>query len=306
MNALPFQNELDAFYTYLQTERQLSDRTLEAYRRDLSKLQAFAAGRSITAIGQLTPQDIRLNLTELHREGLSAKSLQRWLSGLRSFFRFAIKRDWIKNNPADGLQTPKVNRKLPKTLDVDQAIQFVELAGTDFISLRDRALVELFYSSGLRLSELVGINLTDLDRNEGSVRVTGKGNKERSLPVGSEALKAIAAYLPERALRANEQEPALFISSRGKRISPRNVQERLRKISLQQGMAQPVHPHMLRHSFASHMLESSSDLRLVQDLLGHANIATTQIYTHLDFQHLAKVYDSAHPRAQKKNKKTPE
>ncbi|MBU2885518.1 tyrosine recombinase XerC [Gilvimarinus agarilyticus] len=302
MSALPFQQELNAFYTYLQTERQLSDRTLEAYRRDLIKLQHFAAERSITSVNQLTTHDIRLNLTELHRHGLSAKSLQRWLSGLRSFFRFGIGRGWLSNNPADGLQTPKVSRKLPKTLDVDQATQFVEINGTDFISLRDRALVELFYSSGLRLSELVGINLTDIDRIDGSVRVTGKGNKERSLPVGSKALTALAAYLPVRAQHTDEAETALFISSRGKRISQRNVQQRLHQISLKQGMTQPVHPHMLRHTFASHMLESSSDLRLVQELLGHANISTTQIYTHLDFQHLAKVYDNAHPRAQKKNK----
>ncbi|MDO3384444.1 tyrosine recombinase XerC [Gilvimarinus sp. SDUM040013] len=300
MNEQPFDRELQEFFTYLRTERQLSGRTLEAYQRDLAKLQCMARERDIAAVPALATQDLRIMLAELHRSGIGAKSLQRWLSGLRSFFRFCIVRGWLKNNPADGLQSPKVSRTLPKTLDVDQANQFVEVEGNDFISLRDRALVELLYSSGLRLSELVGINLMDLDRTDGTVRVTGKGNKERSLPVGSEALKAIAAYLPERALHANDGEQALFISGRGKRISQRNVQERLRRLSIKQGMSQPVHPHMLRHSFASHMLESSSDLRLVQELLGHANISTTQVYTHLDFQHLANVYDSAHPRAQKR------
>lgn len=300
MTERPFANELQAFLLYLRTERQVSARTLDAYQRDLEKLQIFAAERQTHSLSDINPQSIRLMMAQLHRANLSAKSLQRWLSGLRSFFRFCINRGWLKVNPADGLQAPKVSRKLPKTLDVDQATQFVEVQGDDFVSLRDRALVELFYSSGLRLSELVGINLTDLDPREGSVTVTGKGNKQRNVPVGKEALKAIAAYQPQRALVANEGEAALFISSRGKRISQRNVQERLRQLSVKQGMAQPVHPHMLRHSFASHMLESSSDLRLVQELLGHANISTTQVYTHLDFQHLAKVYDNAHPRAQKK------
>lgn len=300
MNALPFDNEVNAFLRYINTERQLSPRTLAAYERDLNKLQTFAKDKTYTKLTDINTQDLRLLLASLHRAGQSPKSLGRWLSALRSFFRYSVKRDWLEVNPADGLQGPKVNRKLPKTLDVDQATQFVEIDGDDFTSLRDRALVELLYSSGLRLSELTGINLSDLDLNNGSVRVTGKGNKQREVPVGSEAVAALKRYLPQRSLKAKADQFALFLSHRGARISQRGVQQRLQQLSTKQGMAQPVHPHMLRHSFASHMLESSSDLRLVQELLGHANISTTQIYTHLDFQHLAKVYDNAHPRAQKK------
>ncbi|MCP8900413.1 tyrosine recombinase XerC [Gilvimarinus xylanilyticus] len=297
---LPFAAELDAFSRYLRSEKQVSERTLEAYQRDLLKLQKFSYARDITQLSAIHTQDLRLLLAEQHRNGASSKSLQRWLSALRSFFRYGVRRGWLGANPAEGLQAPKAGRKLPKTLDVDQVGQYVEVQGEDFISRRDGAMVELFYSSGLRLAELIGIDLIDLDLREGTVRVTGKGNRQRQLPVGRCALEAINAYLPLRAQQTAATETALFVSSRGTRISRRAVQARLHELSLQQGTGQPVHPHMLRHSFASHMLESSSDLRLVQELLGHANISTTQIYTHLDFQHLAKVYDQAHPRAQKR------
>ncbi|WP_305881945.1 tyrosine recombinase XerC [Gilvimarinus sp. DA14] len=303
---LPFNDEINGFCRYLQSEKQLSERTLNAYRRDLNKLQSGCQERHITSLDNIHSQDIRMLLAEQHRKGASSKTLQRWLSSLRSFFRYAVRRGWLDANPGNGLQAPKAARKLPKTLDVDQSNQFVEVQGDGFVSVRDRAIVELFYSSGLRLSELVGINVTDLDLRDGSVLVTGKGNRQRRVPVGRCAITALQAWLNERKQHAPAAEPALFLSNRGKRISQRNVQARLQQISLRQGMGQPVHPHMLRHSFASHMLESSSDLRLVQELLGHANISTTQIYTHLDFQHLAKVYDQAHPRAQKRKDKNGE
>jgi integrase/recombinase XerC len=239
-------------------------------------------------------------VAHFHRQGLGGKSLSRWLSALRSFFEFSLRNGWIKNNPADAIQAPKSPKKLPKTLDVDQAAQFVSVVGDSALAARDRALLELIYSSGLRLAEAVGLNILDVDLQDALVSVTGKGNKTRILPIGSQAITALKAWLPQRTLLLKPDELALFITQRGTRITHRAVQLRMQQLSLKQGMDTPVHPHMLRHSFASHMLESSSDLRAVQELLGHANISTTQVYTHLDFQHLAKVYDSAHPRAQKK------
>lgn len=295
-----FTDELSAFFTYMRSEKQFSPRTQESYQRDLQKFSTFCQQQSLLQLADIKPQHIRQNVAALHRSGIGGKSLQRWLSSLRSFFRFAIRRGWIKNNPADGIQAPKSPRKLPKTLDTDQAAQFVEVNGEGFIACRDRALLELIYSSGLRLAEVTGLNLADLDLSEGMVTVLGKGSKNRMLPVGKQAITAVREWLPQRILYAPDAQRALFITQRGTRISHRAVQLRLQQLSVQQGMDSPVHPHMLRHSFASHMLESSSDLRLVQEMLGHANISTTQIYTHLDFQHLAKVYDQAHPRAQRK------
>lgn len=299
-DVLPFAEELAAFLTYMRSEKQFSPLTQENYRRDLEKFFRFCAKYSLHDLSTLHPQHIRQGVAALHRSGIGGKSLQRWLSSLRSFFRFAIKRGWMKNNPADGIQAPKSPKKLPKTMDADQTAQFVEVAGDSFIALRDRALLELIYSSGLRLAEVTGLNLSDIDLKEGMVNVTGKGSKQRLLPVGCYAIAALQEWLPQRARHAPADQQALFITQRGTRISHRAVQLRMQQLSAQQGMDNPVHPHMLRHSFASHVLESSGDLRLVQELLGHANISTTQIYTHLDFQHLAKVYDKAHPRAQRK------
>ncbi|MGD8176244.1 tyrosine recombinase XerC [Marinimicrobium sp. ARAG 43.8] len=296
----PFQSERTAFLIYLRTEKQLSPRTEDAYARDLDKFLAYCASRELSDLNTITVHHVRESLASLHRKGLTGKSLRRWLSSLRAFFRFGIRRGWLKTNPADGLQAPRVEKKLPKVLDVDQAGQFVEVKDDSPLGKRDHALLELIYSSGLRLAETIGLNVSDLDLSDGAVIVTGKGNKTRQLPVGKPARAALKAWLQERQHIAPADEPALFISQRGKRLSHRAVQLRLQQLSLKQGMDEPVHPHMLRHSFASHMLESSSDLRLVQELLGHANISTTQVYTHLDFQHLAKVYDQAHPRAQKK------
>lgn len=296
----PFQPERTAFLTYLRTEKHLSPRTEDAYARDLDKFLGYCESRELTDLKAITVHNVRENLASLHRKGLGGKSLRRWLSSMRAFFRFGIRRGWLKTNPADGLQAPKIAKKLPKVLDVDQAAQFVEVKEEGFLGSRDRALLELIYSSGLRLAEAVGLNVQDLDLREGAVIVTGKGNKTRQLPVGKPARAALKTWLQERAPMAPPEESALFISQRGKRLTPRAVQLRMQQLSIKQNMDEPVHPHMLRHSFASHMLESSGDLRLVQELLGHANISTTQVYTHLDFQHLAKVYDQAHPRAQKK------
>lgn len=298
--ATPFADELAAFFTYMRSEKQFSPLTQENYQRDLEKFRRFCAKYSLHDLAALQPQHIRQGVAALHRSGLGGKSLQRWLSSLRSFFRFAIKRGWMKINPADGIQAPKSPKKLPKTLDADQTAQFVEVKGDSFIACRDRALLELVYSSGLRLAEVTGLNVTDVDLKEGMVNVVGKGSKQRILPVGRHAITALHDWLPQRALHAPAGQTALFITQRGTRIGHRAVQLRMQQLSVQQGMDNPVHPHMLRHSFASHVLESSGDLRLVQELLGHANISTTQIYTHLDFQHLAKVYDKAHPRAQRK------
>jgi integrase/recombinase XerC len=291
---------LEAFYQYLRNEKHFSAHTLAAYQRDLSKFLDYCAQYTLTQVSAITAQDIRHNLAHLHRSGLGGKSLQRWLSAVRSFFNFCIRRGWCNNNPADDVQAPKAPRSLPKTLDTDQAARFVELSGDSFLDYRDRALLELIYSSGLRLSEVTSLNLDHLDLRDGLVTVVGKGNKTRTLPVGSKAIEALQQWLPHRALHAKDAVPAVFITRTGARISNRAVQARLQHLSLRQGMDNPIHPHMLRHSFASHMLESSSDLRLVQELLGHENISTTQIYTHLDFQHLAKVYDQAHPRAHRK------
>lgn len=295
------QEELTSFIEYLRSEKHLSIHTQTNYQRDLEKFIACCQKHSLSDLSAIKPQHIRQMVAQLHRQGLGGKSLARWLSAVRSFFEFGIRSNWVVNNPADGIQAPKSERKLPKVLDVDQAGQFVEIKGDSFLEVRDRALLELIYSSGLRLAEVVGLDLHDIDMKDAMLRVTGKGNRERDLPIGSQALAALKTWLPQRRLMLkDEAEQAVFISNRGTRITHRAVQIRMQQHSIKQGMDTPVHPHMLRHSFASHMLESSSDLRLVQEMLGHANISTTQIYTHLDFQHLAKVYDQAHPRAQRK------
>lgn len=296
-----YQPERRAFIEFLRSEKQLSLHTQTNYQRDLQKFADCCATFALHNLDEIRAQHIRQMVAQLHRQGLGGKSLARWLSALRSFFEFAMRNHWAKNNPADAIQAPKSEKKLPKVLDADQTAQFVSVQGDSILALRDRALLELIYSSGLRLAEVVGLNLSDLDLADAMVTVLGKGSKQRNLPIGSYAVTALTAWLAQRNnLLKDESETAVFISQRGTRVTHRAVQARLQHLSMKQGMETPVHPHMLRHSFASHMLESSSDLRLVQELLGHANISTTQIYTHLDFQHLAKVYDSAHPRAQRK------
>jgi len=219
---------------------------------------------------------------------------------LRSFYQFLIRKHQLKNNPAIDIRAPKTARTLPDTLDADTLTQLLEIPGDSILAIRDRAIMELFYSSGLRLSELVNLDTCDIDLNENILRATGKGNKTRILPIGRKAAEALNNWLQQRVILAKVEEQALFVSQRGSRISTRSVQQRLNYWRKKQGLEQHIHPHKLRHSFASHILESSGDLRAVQELLGHADISTTQIYTHLDFQHLAKVYDKAHPRARKK------
>ncbi|MHA6494838.1 tyrosine recombinase XerC [Pseudomonas borbori] len=293
------QDQLDAYLEHLRSERQVSAHTLDGYRRDLAKLLAYCEREQVTQWPALDTQRLRRLIARLNLEGQSSRSLARLLSATRGFYRYLIREGLCQHDPASGLAPPKGERRLPKTLDADRTAQLLDGAlEDDFIARRDQAMLELFYSSGLRLSELVGMDLDGLDLAAGLVRVRGKGNKTRDLPVGRMARLALEQWLPLRAL-ANPADGAVFISQQGRRIGPRAVQLRVRQAGVRE-LGQNLHPHMLRHSFASHMLESSQDLRAVQELLGHADIATTQIYTHLDFQHLATVYDSAHPRAKRK------
>ena len=286
----------NAFFEHLYVNKQVSKHTLSSYQRDLNKFFGFLEQQKIDDINLVDEMHIRQCLASLHRKGLNGKSIQRWLSAVRSFFRYAINQGSCTNNPASGVRSPKSEKRLPKTLDVDQTIKLVELKGHRWIDIRDRALLELFYSSGLRLSELVNLDMSDIKIKAAELIALGKGNKERVLPIGRHAIEQIKQWLKVRSEHANDNEMALFVSQRGNRINQRSVQKRVEQAAQKQGMLSHVHPHMLRHSFASHILESSGDLRAVQELLGHANLSTTQIYTHLDFQHLAKVHDSAHPR----------
>ncbi len=292
--------QLADFLTQLEVEQRVSVHTLKSYQRDLQQLVVFCEAKKLDTWVQLQPSDIRQHIANRHRQGLSGKSLQRELSATRCFYTYLLKNNLATINPAQYVKAPKQVRKLPKTLDVDQVSGLLD-AGTDSVlEVRDLAMFELFYSSGLRLSELVNLNLFDLDLSDKSLRVqAGKGGKARILPIGSKAVTALQNWLKHRVARS-ESEKAVFLSIRGDRLSQRNVEYRLAQWCIKKGVPEHVHPHMLRHSFASHLLQSSQDLRAVQELLGHSNINTTQIYTHLDFQHLAKVYDNAHPRAKKK------
>jgi len=290
------------FLHHLQHERRLSSRTVENYHRDLIRVQAYCQDRKLSEWNELDVHQVRALVAHLHRQGLHGRSIARLLSALRSLFRFLLREEQVTHNPAEGVSAPKSKRPLPKVLDVDQMSRLLDIKGKEPLTQRDRALMELMYSSGLRLSELVGLDINDLDLRDALVTVTGKGNKSRVLPVGRVALQAINVWLQARAGLAAVDETALFVSRNGTRLSARAVEARLRQWGLKQGLDAKVHPHRLRHSFASHMLESSQDLRAVQELLGHADIGTTQIYTHLDFQHLAQVYDTAHPRAKRRKR----
>ncbi len=287
---------VEAFLSHLAVERRTSAHTLDAYRRDLSSLNAWAKAQSRDVLA-LSGEELRQFVASEHRRGLSPKSLQRRLSACRSFYRWLLKLGRIAASPAEAIRAPKAPRKLPQVLDVDEAVQLVEVATDAPLGLRDRALLELFYSSGLRLSEVCALKWSDLDFGQGMVTVLGKGSKQRVVPVGSHARNALQEW---RAESGGEPAGFVFPGRGGRQISSRAVQLRMKQVAMQRGVFKRVHPHLLRHSFASHMLESSGDLRGVQELLGHADIATTQIYTHLDFQHLAKVYDAAHPRAKRK------
>ena len=291
---------LQQFEDYLQHEKRYSAHTLSGYKCDLGQFSEWLIDNGIDDIVEADSLSVRKWVASLHRQGIGGKTLQRKLSSLRSFYQFLVRKRLLKNNPAVDIRAPKTARALPKTLDADTLTQLLEIDSDDILAVRDKAIMELFYSSGLRLSELVGLDIESIDLQEGSLRAIGKGNKTRILPIGRKAAEALKTWLYRRAEIANVDSSALFVSKRGTRISVRSVQQRLDYWRKKQGLEQHIHPHKLRHSFASHILESSGDLRAVQELLGHADISTTQIYTHLDFQHLAKVYDKAHPRARKK------
>lgn len=290
----------EQFAEYLQYEKQYSKHTLSGYKRDLEQFQIWLKQNQCDDILKADNLHIRNWVAGMHRQGIGSHSLQRKLSSLRSFYNFLIRKRKLKNNPALDIRAPKAAKKLPDTLDTDTLTQLLNIPPDSILAIRDRAIMELFYSSGLRLSELVNLDLNSIDLSEKSLRATGKGDKERLLPIGRKAIKALEIWLTKRDTMAKPDETALFVSMRGKRISTRSIQQRLNYWRKKQGLEQHIHPHKLRHSFASHILESSGDLRAVQELLGHADISTTQIYTHLDFQHLASVYDKAHPRARKK------
>lgn len=289
---------VEQFLAELAHQRRASIHTLTAYRRDLSLLQDGAGTRPLA---QLQSHELRRQAMRLHGQGLSARSLARTLSAWRSFYRWLARRGVLTTDPCVGLRAPKRPRALPKALAIDQAAALLAAPGDDLLAVRDRAMFELFYSSGLRLAELAGLDLEKgLDLAGGEVTVTGKRAKTRTVPVGTKATEALQAWLEQRLAIAAVDETALFVSRRGTRLSPRAIELRLAHWAKKSGLGLHVHPHMLRHSFASHVLQSSGDLRAVQEMLGHASISTTQIYMHLDFQHLAKVYDAAHPRAKKK------
>ena len=291
---------LGGFLAQLRQERRLSIHTTAAYSRDVGKLLELAGQ---TPLQQLQVQQIRRFVAQLHGRGLGGRSLARLLSAWRAFYVYLARDHGFLRNPCIGVRAPKSPRNLPKALSPDEATRLVSIAGDDPFTVRDRAIFELFYSSGLRLSELTALKPADISFSDTTVRVTGKGNKTRVVPVGSHALKAIRTWMDTRKTLAKAGELALFINQRGAAISPRVVQNRLKAWGIKQGLPGHVHPHMLRHSFASHVLQSSGDLRAVQEMLGHASISTTQVYTHLDFQYLAKVYDAAHPRAKRKPSK---
>lgn len=289
------------FIAYIEIEKRLSPHSISSYQRDLQHFLAFCQRSELNQWRTINSHHIRSYIASRHKTGLSGRSLQRELSTIRNFYKYLIREERVKINPAIGVAAPKTPRKLPKVFDVDQMNQLLGSPAKNPLKIRDWAMMELLYSSGLRLAELLSLDIDSIDFASAMVRVIGKGSKTRVLPVGRFAITSIQRWIGERSKIANAGEKALFVSQQGKRLSARSIQQRLANWGVENGVEGRVHPHRLRHSFASHMLESSSDLRAVQELLGHEDISTTQIYTHLDFQHLAKVYDSAHPRARKKN-----
>lgn len=291
------------FLQHLRYERHLSALTQHSYQRDLLQLEKLSTDNHETQIdlSTLTPVDIRRAIAALHSKGLNAKSISRALSAWRHFFQWLCDYHHFTSNPTQGIKAPKAAKTLPQALSTDQAVSLMQIEGKDLLSTRDRAIFELFYSSGLRLSELVNITLEKLDLNAGEVVVIGKGNKTRVVPVGAKAREALLAWFDQRQTLSMKPDASdyVFLSQRGTKLSPRTVQARFKYWATKLGINAELHPHLLRHSFASHILQSSGDLRAVQEMLGHANISTTQVYTHLDFQHLAVTYDAAHPRAKK-------
>ena len=294
-------HNLEEFLLYLKHEKRMSPHTVNNYQRDLKQLITFTHTADLTSWRSIKSSHIRQFIVQLHNKGLSGRTIQRVLSAIRSFYRFLIREELANNNPAQAVQAPKSEKRLPATLDVDQMSALLDNTQQNtVIASRDRAIMELFYSSGLRLAELASLNLRDVDFADQLVHVIGKGNKARSIPFGSKAENALNIWLEQRNEWGFFEQTAFFITQQGRRLAVRTIQQRLAHWGKQQDISDKVHPHRLRHAFASHMLEASGDLRAVQELLGHSDISTTQIYTHVDFQHLAKVYDKAHPHAKKK------
>ncbi len=290
------------YLSRLRNERQLSENTIDGYSRDLRQLESWLQSNDQYDWSKVDSSQIRDFAAFTYRQGRAPTSIRRLLSTARNFFRFLIREAFIERNPVEDVPAPRMAQKLPRALDVDQISQLLNMPEDGVLGKRDRAILELFYSSGLRLSELAGLNLQDIDLKEGSARIKGKGNRQREVPVGRKAVQALSVWLQVRAELLKGDSAAVFISKQGRRLSVRSIQSRLNYRARQTGLHQHVHPHMLRHSFASHMLEASGDLRAIQELLGHADISTTQIYTHLDFNHLARVYDEAHPRSKRRKK----
>jgi integrase/recombinase XerC len=291
---------LPRFERHLSTERRVSRHTSSSYARDLAALVEFCGKQDIEDWRKLDSQHVRVFAARSHAAGLAPRSIQRRLAAIRTFFDYLLREKAVASNPANEIRAPKAVRRLPHTLDTDQMARLLEIPEADALATRDRAMMELLYSSGLRLAELIGLDLLDLDLGDRTVRVLGKGAKTRIVPVGRVAVAALERWLEKRVTVAAAGEQAVFVGRNGRRLSGRAVQSRVAGWARRQGLPMHVHPHLFRHSFASHLLESSQDLRGVQELLGHADIATTQIYTHLDFQHLARIYDASHPRARRK------
>ncbi len=302
----PHESEwIERFASHLKHERRMSAHTVSAYLADIAQLAVFCDARKIASFSAIDALQVRTFAASTHAQGLGARSIQRRLSALRTFFEFLVREGASTRNPAVGVRAPKQKKRLPTTLDADQMGRLLAFRADDTLSARDKAVMELFYSSGLRLAELVNLDVTSIDLKDRTVRVLGKGAKSRVLPIGRHAIAALSRWLAERAVLlaqapGDAQSPAVFVGRGGRRLSARAVQLRVDLWARRQGLGVHVHPHMFRHSFATHLLESSGNLRGVQELLGHADIATTQVYTHLDFQHLAKVYDAAHPRARRR------
>ena len=290
---------IKAYTEYITFEKGLSKNTIKNYLKDIFKLEEL---NNLRPFNKIEIDNIRKNISSLHSKGLNGKSLSRMLSSWRGFYEFLINRFNFIKNPIIGIKAPKSSKKLPQILSVDQAVRLVDIKDESFLGIRDHAVLELFYSSGLRLSELTNLNENDINLSDETITVIGKGNKTRILPIGDMAIKAIKKWLTLRLkfLDGSSNNSALFLSKLSKRLTTRAIQYRLKFWAIKQGVPENIHPHLLRHSFASHILQSSHDLRAVQELLGHENISTTQIYTHLDHQHLTEIYDKSHPRAKKK------
>ena len=288
---------LDLFFNYIKFEKRLSELTIKNYQHDINRLIKLNDKK----LTEINSEDIRLSLSKLHASGLSGKSVSRILSSWRGCFLFLNKSQLMKYDPTSGIKAPKAKKKLPQTLSIDQVFNLINIPQTGFIDTRDKAILEFFYSSGLRLSELVNIHISDIDMSEQTIKVLGKGNKFRIVPIGRKAIEALNLWILQRnKLNKILDSELLFLNQHGKKLTARAIQYRLKFWAQKNNIPENIHPHLLRHSFASHVLQSSQDLRAVQELLGHSNISTTQIYTHLDFQHLSKIYDQAHPRSKKK------